>query len=163
MNMKITTTLMGITATAVVLMAFFNARIGFGAQTVDCIDAHMSLVQYKTPAIVTRGSYVVFVAPKQMGEPFAGHLAIKKVGAVAGDHVVIKNKVLYINGKQISRLDIAEKAAKHLGVSVESFDKDEIVPPGKIFVIGTMPRTFDSRYWGYTSVSSVVGKAYPLI
>lgn len=155
--------LLGTTGLVVVLMAFFNVRIGFGAQAADCIDAHMSLVQYTTTTVIPRGSYAVFIAPTAMGSQFAGHLVIKKVGAVAGDHVVITNNLLYINGREIGPLDVADKAAKRLGVSVASFAKDEIVPKGKLFMIGTKPRTFDSRYWGDVTVGSVVGKAYPLL
>ena len=144
-------------------MAFFNVTLGFGAQTLDCINAHVSLVQYKVPEKITRGSYVMFVAPKAMGQPFTGHLAIKEVGAVPGDHVVIAHNELYINGRKIGPLDVAEKAAKRMHVAITSFAKDEIVPAGKIFVIGTMPHTFDSRYWGYADAGSVVGRAVPLI
>lgn len=39
--------------------------------------------------------------------------------------------------------------------------KEQIIPEGKFFVIGTVPRTYDSRYWGLVDEKQVTGQAYP--
>jgi conjugal transfer pilin signal peptidase TrbI len=40
--------------------------------------------------------------------------------------------------------------------------KEQTIPGGKFFVIGTVPRTYDSRYWGLVDEKQVSGQAYPL-
>jgi conjugal transfer pilin signal peptidase TrbI len=40
--------------------------------------------------------------------------------------------------------------------------KEQIIQEGKFFVIGTVPRTYDSRYWGLVDDKQVTGEAYPL-
>lgn len=161
MSSRLTVLALAAFAGIVIVFAAFNIRLGFGAQERDCIDAKMSLVRYKTPSTISRGDYVVFVAPDKMGYRFAGHLVIKEVGAVPGDKVTIQGDKLFINGKQAGVLDVADKASQLL--RVKSFDRDEIVPQGEIFVMGTKPHTYDSRYWGLLPVKNVVGNAYPVI
>jgi len=145
------------------ISAMFNLRVGFGAQNIDCIDSFMHIVHYKAPGTIESGEYVVFVGPEKMKEPFAGHLIIKKVAAVAGDTVKVKDGILFINGEKAGELDVADKAAKRLGVSEDSFNMEQVIPEGLIFVRGTKPRSFDSRYWGLLPIQNVVGSAYPVI
>lgn len=144
------------------LAAIFNVRIGFGAQTVDCIDGLIHLVRYSTPETIDKGEYIVFVAPDQMGGKFKGHLVIKKVGAVAGDTIRIDNGKLYVNDTFVNQVDgeVTYKAAKYLGVSEQSFNRTETVPNGYVLAIGTKPRSYDGRYWGVLPISNVVGTAY---
>lgn len=150
-------------ALAVAVSAMFNLRLGFGAQEIDCIDSHINITRLETPSKVEQGDLVVFIAPKQLGENIAGHLVIKKVGAVAGDRIQIEKGMLYINDVKVGPLDVADKAAIRMNVSVDSFSRSEVVPEGFVFAIGTKPRTFDSRYWGMLPVSSIVGSAFPVI
>lgn len=140
--------------------AIFNLRLGFGAQAIDCIDGYLHVVRYNVPANVERGKLIVFVAPEKLGYPFANHLFIKTVGAVAGDQIKVEKGVLHVNQVAIGNLDIADKAANQLGVMPNSFELSEIVPEGYVFAMGTRPRSFDSRYWGLLPVSSIIGTAY---
>lgn len=144
-------------------LAFFNARIAFGSHSIDCLDTHSHLIRFKTPNTIIKNDYIVFIAPEKLKEPFANHLFIKKIGAVAGDRITVKNNLLFINGDFITKLDRVEKAAQILGVSQDSFEREEIVPAGYVFAMGTKPRSYDSRYWGFLPISSVIGSAYPLI
>lgn len=150
-------------ATLIALAAIFNYRIGFGAQTIDCIDSFVHVVRMETPPKVARGDLIVFIAPEQMGDNFKGHLAIKQVGAVAGDQVKVDRGVLYVNGMKVGALDIGYKAAQYLHVPESSFERFEIVPQGFVLALGTKPRSFDGRYWGFLPVSNVVGSAYDIL
>jgi conjugal transfer pilin signal peptidase TrbI len=144
----------------IAIAAIYNLRIGFGAQSIDCIDGFVHIVRMETPGKVERGDLIVFIAPEQMGDRFKGHLAIKQVGAVAGDHVKVDRGDLYINGFKIGKLDISYKAAEYLHVPESSFERFQIIPKGFVLALGTKPRSFDGRYWGLLPVSNVVGSAY---
>ena len=37
-----------------------------------------------------------------------------------------------------------------------------VIPKGKYFVVGTVPRTYDSRYWGLVDEKQVIEQVYPL-
>jgi conjugal transfer pilin signal peptidase TrbI len=41
-----------------------------------------------------------------------------------------------------------------------SFQRTEVIPPGRYFVVGTARMSNDSRYWGYLPHASIVGKGY---
>lgn len=146
----------------IALAAIFNVRLGFGAQTVDCIDGFVHLVRFNTPASINKNDYIVFVAPDHMGGKFKGHLVIKKVGAVAGDTIRVDNGKLYVNDTFVNQVEgeVTFKAAKFLGVSEASFNRTETVPSGYVLAIGTKPRSYDGRYWGILPISNVVGTAY---
>jgi conjugal transfer pilin signal peptidase TrbI len=105
-----------------------------------------------------RGDIVTFITRGEMGHGFDGELVTKMVGGLPGDVILVKDDVLYINGKKIGELDLVEKLGKSRG----AFDRSETVPSGFLFVIGTEPRSYDGRYWGFLPKRELVGKAYPL-
>ncbi|WP_420213511.1 signal peptidase I (plasmid) [Burkholderia aenigmatica] len=69
----------------------------------------------------------------------------KIAAGLPGDHITIRRDRLYINdrywGSVARGLFYYKKPAGY-------FDRDFVVPPGELFVLGTEPRSFDSRYWG---------------
>jgi conjugal transfer pilin signal peptidase TrbI len=62
-------------------------------------------------------------------------------------------------GGQVLSLDVVEKDTFGRDLPVI---KEQIIPEGQFFVIGTVPRTYDSRYWGLVDEKQVTGQAYPL-
>ena len=81
------------------------------------------------------------------------------VFALPGDAFEVKNDLAYINGKPVGRkLDLIEKLGKQPG----SFDRKEVVPAGHVLLLGTEPRSFDGRYWGFVPENEIVAKATPL-
>lgn len=87
---------------------------------------------------------------------------IKRVIAVAGDTVEVKNDQLLINGNPVAEpyLDKKREEAKQRGVPLtENFPLVKI-PAGHIFVMGdNRLNSHDSRAIGPVSVSTVVGRA----
>ena len=153
-------------ASVIVVFAAFDLRLGFGAQSVDCIDAQVFITQLRAPSLIKKDDYIVFAnttGQKIMGSRFDGHLIVKKVGGMEGDTIKIAEQKLFINDVYIGKLDIADKAAKELGVPVNSFEKSILIPKGKLFLVGTKPHSFDSRYWGLVDHSLIVGSVYPVI
>ena len=77
---------------------------------------------------------------------------IKRVVAIAGDIVEVKNNKVYINGKE----------------QIESFTNENPdyvldplkVPPGMLLVLGdNRNHSFDSHVWGFLPEKNVIGRA----
>jgi signal peptidase I len=102
-----------------------------------------------------RGDVVVFTSPVDRNIDL-----IKRVIAVAGDTVEIRNKRLYINGAEVpdphaNYTDIRNRDA----VPRDRFGP-VTVPAGKFFVMGdNRDQSYDSRYWGFADERDVKGQA----
>ncbi|KXS44179.1 MULTISPECIES: signal peptidase I [unclassified Candidatus Frackibacter] len=98
-----------------------------------------------------RGDIIVFT-PK--GAP--GRKYIKRVIGLPGDRVKIRNKKVYINGKQIKENYILEATLGNFGPYK--------VPKNHLFVLGdNRNNSADSRYSslvGFVSYDSISGKAF---
>jgi conjugal transfer pilin signal peptidase TrbI len=146
-----------------VIAAVFNCRLMFEAQKAACLPFTVAIVRYHHVDEFKRGDIVAFTPPDlQMGDMFKDKIIVKMIGAIPGDSVVVKNEELSINGKVFGPLDIAAKAAKYMHRDASSFERTEVVPPGKLLVVGTLPKTFDSRYWGFLAQDAVLGSVYPI-
>jgi signal peptidase I len=115
------------------------------------------VVPWKTPA---RDDVVVFRFPKDRSIDY-----IKRVVAVAGDSVEMKNKQLYINGEAINNLHAHNTT--HAIMKSSDGPRDNMgpvkVPEGKIFAMGdNRDNSYDSRFWGFVDLHDVLGKAFVL-
>ena len=67
--------------------------------------------------------------------------------ARSGDKVISNDSGVFINGKFIApRSEISVQKLKDRNVTPLSMDR--VPAPGQHFIMGTLPRSFDSRYWG---------------
>ena len=134
------------------------------------------LGEWDNPA---RGDIVVFFSPHD------GMRLVKRVVAVPGDTIELRNNVLLLNGKTMAYESVnaqayakeiyedaraviaAEQGAgrSHLVMELPShralrtFDSIT-VPPGKYFMMGdSRDNSFDSRFWGFAERKEIVGKA----
>ncbi len=104
-----------------------------------------------------RGDIVVFIPPHQRTRDF-----IKRVIAVPGDTIEIRNQVVYINGARIDEPYVVHKDALRLRGSFPGRDwmGKLKVPLGKYFMMGdNRDRSDDSRFWSYASIEDIKGKA----
>lgn len=122
-----------------------------------------------------RGDVVVFRYPRDTSEDY-----IKRIVGLPGDHIVYRNKTLYINGVEMQRAvvgpytgpdaDGAELSHEHLGGVTHdvltvpgqySQEGDYTVPEGEYFAMGdNRDNSSDSRYWGFVPEQNLVGKAF---
>lgn len=127
-----------------------------------------------------RGQIALFRWPKDPKIMF-----VKRVIGLPGDHIVYKNKVLYINGKKITQKflynthDVGDDGYRRL-VEVKQEDLDGVkhkiyiqpfggetenydivVPSGDYFMMGdNRDNSDDSRQWGFVPEKNLVGKAF---
>lgn len=125
-----------------------------------------------------RGDIVVFREP-----PTESRDLIKRVIGVPGDHITYKEKILYINGREIPQQfekyttdeednagpwDVVQKNENLFGVAhriyqipgKENDDFDVVVPNGKYFMMGdNRDDSADSRSWGFLPEENIIGKA----
>ncbi len=93
-----------------------------------------------------RGDIVVFKAPPQPTEDY-----IKRVIGLPGDHVVVRNGHVYINGKPLTEPYIA---------APPDYNDDKIVPNGYLYVLGdNRQNSSDSHAWGLLPRGNIIGRA----
>jgi len=109
---------------------------------------------------VGRDDIVVFLSPAK-GDNGEGRIdLIKRVIAVGGDTVEIRNKQLYVNGDKVDDSHANFLDARHQSVPTRDNFGPITVPPGKIFCLGdNRDHSHDSRYWGFADTADVKGKA----
>ena len=80
---------------------------------------------------------------------------IKRVIAIGGDHVEIKDNIVYLNGKKLDENYVN-------GVMANNEDMSINIPEGKVFVMGdNRNSSLDSRRLGYFDFEEdVVGKRF---
>ena len=109
-----------------------------------------------------RNELVVFKFPDDPHRDF-----IKRVVALPGDTVEIRDKVLYLDGRQVPERWVVHVdpslASAAAGPAMAARDQMAplMVPPGHVFVLGdNRDNSYDSRFFGPVAVASL--KAKPL-
>jgi signal peptidase I len=111
------------------------------------------VVNWRLPALKTvrRGEIVVFRYPRNPAETF-----LKRVAAVGGDRVEIRNGILYVNSKMVEEPYAVHHAPVH---NPQESWGPTIVPPGQLFVMGdNRDNSSDSRDWGFVPGQNVIGE-----
>ncbi|GAB5360258.1 hypothetical protein AAMO2058_000612300 [Amorphochlora amoebiformis] len=116
-------------------------------------------VTYRFQRDPFRGDVIIFepsegVVKKSYFNPFADNVFIKRIVAVAGDTVEVKNGKLRIN--DIERDEPYIKDGK-----IKSYELGKVtVPNGYVFVMGdNRDNSYDSHVWGPLPVKNILGRA----
>ena len=131
----------------------FVNKLAYGLQ----VDLPFGIVNYELTQwrSVQHGDIVVFTSPVDHSTDL-----IKRVIAVPGDTVEIRNKRLYLNGEEVP-----DPHANFIEPNVRTTKPRDnfgpvTVPGGKFFVMGdNRDQSYDSRYWGFADQRDVKGKA----
>jgi conjugal transfer pilin signal peptidase TrbI len=125
----------------------------------SCLPFDAYLVAPAATGPLERGTLVQFVAPPE-ATLFSGEFeVVKLVGAVAGDRWRIEDDELFVNDVLWGRLPLLAK----LGLDAGALDGAGTVPGGTVFVLGTTPNSYDSRYWGALPIENVRGVAHVVL
>lgn len=123
----------------------------------------VALVNYRASAIC-RGDLVVYAFEGPAGHlvyPGLRHQALfKRVAGVAGDVVTVQGRDVFVNGVPVGR-------AKTHAFDRRALDPiaPTVIPTGHLYVQGTSPDSFDSRYSmsGLVRVQDVKSRVIPLL
>ena len=119
-------------------------------------DAFLTMTKTRLPGFRKphRGDVIVFVYPVDPTKDF-----IKRLIAVGGETIEIKDGAIYIDGKEIT--DPRIKRTYYFNRGDYGAEGQTVhVPPGYVFVMGdNSGSSYDSRYWGFVPESSIIGKA----
>ncbi|RJX72632.1 signal peptidase I [Pseudomonas sp. LS-2] len=143
---------------AAALYATTRYEIGIDPQKNTCLDWRVFVVD-RFDTEVERDKIYAFKSTQM--EPFFrnGTKIIKYVRGVPGDQIKVSEMNVLVNGLEQGRgLMLAERLNK----PNSRFVREEVVPDGKLWFMGTSKDSFDSRYWGYAATSDVIGRAYPI-
>ncbi len=102
-----------------------------------------------------RGDVIVFKAPTNNGEEF-----IKRIIAVPGETILLKDGNVFINGSQLRENYLADELKTQAGGYLKEglqFD----IPAGHFMVLGdNRPFSSDSRSWGFITKEDITGRAW---
>lgn len=128
---------------------------------------NIAIVNFDRPK---RGEVVVFKYPKDRSTDF-----IKRVIALEGDTVEVKNNVLYINGEEekLNKIPTPEKMqgfsyyrSEKYAYTIRFLDSNYLkadmnkrtIGKDKVFVLGdNRDYSYDSRFWGEVNMHDIIG------
>jgi type IV secretory pathway protease TraF len=115
------------------------------------------------PAHIERGEHLVFrhrdLTQVQPGLRSGHDRMIKQVGCLPGEHLTRDEANRFsCNGRPLGQA----LAADSKGQPLPRFSWNGPVPAGKLFMIGTHPRSYDSKYYGFIDVHEILYQALPL-
>ncbi len=105
-----------------------------------------------------RGDIIVFKFPEDPSKDF-----IKRVIAIGGDTVLIRNKKVYVNGKPADYKQAQFTEPNVIPQEIQPRDNfgPVTVPDESLFVMGdNRDQSYDSRFWGVVDLDAVKGKAF---
>jgi signal peptidase I len=127
---------------------------------------------------IHRNDIVVFLSPEEQGL-----FVVKRIIGVPGDHIHLRDGVVYRNGEKLNEPYALHKIANYdpyrdnfpavppsemYGVHNEKWTQEEpshleggdiVVPPDSYFAMGdNRDVSYDSRYWGFIPRKNVIGR-----
>jgi len=155
-------TLLGIAAAAAPAVFRPDVRLVYNASS----SAPLGLYSVQSAPSPMVGDYVLATLPTgaaalsaQRGYLPAGLPILKRVGAVAGQHVCARGEALMIDGTLSGRILRGDRQGRPLS----AWRHCRSLADGELFLLSaTNPASFDSRYFGPVPASSVRGRAVPL-
>ena len=118
--------------------------------------AKIPFTDIRLPAVrqPARGDVIVFIFPQDAKKDF-----IKRIAALPGETVEIKNGMIFINDKPVIDKKLNAQYYYNRG-DYGDLGKKIVVPEDQYFVLGdNSASSQDSRYWGFVPKKNLLGKA----
>ena len=132
----------------------------------DSLDHRLFFMTGFNPDKIKNGDYLVFQGSKEEVEKHAKPMLnnrldklIKKVGCAPGVTLTCDAQgKFFCQGVFVGKA-LAADSLKH---PLPQFEFSGIVPENNFFMIGTNPRSYDSKYFGFVDAGKILHKALPL-
>lgn len=126
---------------------------------VNCLpELHLALLVHSQPSKVARGDYLFWRASSISALSYVtDDYVLKRVAGVPGDRLDIRDSKVFVNEELVAEGLEDAVLYKH---SAAAFERSEVIPPDRYFMVGTARMSNDSRYWGYLPHDAIVGKGY---
>ena len=114
----------------------------------------------KSAGSFARGDLAAFVFPGDVGKAHP-RVFIKRIVGLPGDEVEIRDKRLFLNGRQIQEPYVIHVDARTLPAanSPRDFFGPVTVPQDSYFMLGdNRDRSYDSRFWGFVGRGKLLGR-----
>lgn len=119
-------------------------------QDKEYIITNLITLRFSNPK---RGDVIVFKSPTDTKKDF-----IKRVIAVAGDTIYLKDGHIFVNNTEIDESDYLDSGVKTYGGAFIQEGEKKTVPDGYFFVMGdNRMDSSDSRQWGFVSKDRIKG------
>ena len=126
-------------------------KVGDRILVTKFIYGKRSILKLREPR---RGEIIVFVYPEDPKKDY-----IKRLVALGGEKVLIKNGEIYINGERLQ--NSPSVTSRYYFSSGYHGTQETTVPEGSLFVLGdNSANSKDSRYWGFVPHKNLIGQAF---
>lgn len=103
-----------------------------------------------------KGDVIVFKSPTDVEKDF-----IKRIIAVPGDSIYLKEGFVYVNGEKIDESEYLDPEVRTYGGGFMKEAMPITVPADSYIVMGdNRPFSSDSREWGFLKKTAVIGKSF---
>ncbi|CAP44918.1 S26 family signal peptidase [Bordetella petrii] len=163
---------------AAILASGLLRAVAPAAASGDPVATFAPRLVYNASDSVPRGFYVIHAQPPRVGDTIltrlpgdaarraaergylpAGVPLIKPIAAGYGDHVCVRNGIVRINGRVVTRTLTHDRQ----GRPMSAWPGCRLLTIHEWFLLGTThPASFDSRYFGPVTHAAAYGVAVPL-
>jgi len=136
-------------------------RVGITSEEVKCLPGTAFIIRQSPPDTYQRGQIIAYRSRGLAPLLPDGQIVAKLVAGVPGDQVEVTANGISINGTYWGPLNatVLEKS----GNTAESVTRTFQIPDGELLLLGTLPRSYDGRYWGTVKLDQVIGRAWMVV
>ena len=142
-------------------------RIGFTTGDVQSLPGDPRLFVVDTfDRELVRGRVVAFRVQGVELVLRDGQLVAKILDGLPGDEVSVREAATTVNGEVrttgYGAARYLQEAYPEAGIDLARYDRDFVVPEGKVFVLGRTELSFDNRYFPPIDADAIVGRVHRL-
>jgi conjugal transfer pilin signal peptidase TrbI len=143
-------------------MLYLGARftLGVNGQVQKCLPPYSFFLVDRHDDRLERGRILAFWAGLRMAPWFPPDLmVVKRLVGLPGDRIVVSAEATTVNGLVVGEgLDVAPTLQR----PAADFERELVLGPKELWIMGDTRDSFDSRYWGSLPIDQVIGRGYGL-